>query len=244
MLQQTQALRVVEPWTKFLARFPDARSCADATLADVLVAWRGLGYHRRARSLHAAARVIRDQFDGAVPRDVADLLTLPGVGRYTAGAVASFAFARRAPLVDTNVGRVFARALANRALRVGEAYELAEGLLPARSSARFNQALIDLGAQYCRATPRCERCPLRRSCRWRGEGGDDPAPSSAGVSKAQAPFAGSTRQVRGRLVEALREGERDRADLALSARDVAVLEDLLRDGLVRRTESGYALAVG
>jgi len=109
MLQQTQTSRVIEPWTKFLERFPTPRSCADVALAEVLGAWRGLGYHRRAKALHDTARVLRDEFDGVVPRTVKELRTLPGVGEYTAAAVASFAYGEHVAVLDTNVGRVLAR---------------------------------------------------------------------------------------------------------------------------------------
>ena len=165
MLQQTQASRVVEPWTRFMDQFPTPRACAEAPLADVLVAWRGLGYHRRAKALHDAAKVLCERFNGAVPRSVAELATLPGVGEYTANAVASFAFGEAVAALDTNVGRVLARALANRPLTRGEAKELSTRLLGRSPSARFNQAMIDLGAQHCHASPRCVDCPLNRAMR-------------------------------------------------------------------------------
>ena len=121
MLQQTQTSRVVEPWRRFLERFPTPTSCADAPLSTVLTVWAGLGYPRRAKAIHDAARVMRDDHDGAVPREVAQLLQLPGVGEYTAHAVASFAFAKPVAVLDTNVGRVLARAIENRTLRHREA---------------------------------------------------------------------------------------------------------------------------
>lgn len=247
MLQQTSTGRVLAPWRNFLARFPTPSACADAALSDVLRAWRGLGYHRRAKALHDAATMIRDHHAGEVPRERAALRALPGVGEYTAAAVASFAFGERVAVVDTNVGRVLARAVANRRLRPREARDLAEGLLPRRGAAGFNQALLDLGAQHCRATPRCATCPLARRCAWRREGGEDPAPRSAGVSRPQAPFAGSDRQLRGRVLDALRAGPCGRRELSrhlgvTPARRDAVLDALVREGLVARRDAAFCLA--
>lgn len=246
MLQQTQAARVVAPWRAFLVRFPTPAACAEASLAEVVTAWRGLGYHRRAKMLHEAARVIVADFAGEVPRRVEELRSLPGVGEYTAHAVASFAFGEAVAVLDTNVGRVLARALANRRLTRSEARELAQRLLPRTASARFNQAMLDLGAQYCRSSPRCGECPMANRCAWRSEGGEDPAPSSAAVSRAQAPFEGSSRQLRGRVLEALRAGPRSTAQLRRllgdDLRRVEVLASLERDGLVVRRSGGFALA--
>ena len=248
MLQQTQTARVVEPWSRFMERFPTPRSCADASLADVLTAWRGLGYHRRAKALHEAARVLRDEFNGVVPTDVAALRRLPGVGEYTANAVASFAFGQPVAVLDTNVGRVIARALVNRRVRPSEAKSLAAELLPRTNVAPFNQAMLDLGAQFCRATPRCAHCPLEQHCAWRQRGGDDPAPLSAGVSRPQPRFEGSNRQLRGRVLNALRDGPHSRRQLTLSFAGVTaprrdeVLASLVRDGLVTRRAQTYSLA--
>ncbi len=250
MLQQTQTSRVEEPWRRFLEAFPTPRQCADAPLSSVLRLWSGLGYHRRAKALHEAARRIRDDFDGAVPSDVAALRTLAGVGEYTANAVASFAFSRRVAVLDTNVGRVLARAIANRTLGLREARATAATLLPRRDVASFNQALLDLGAQYCTSTPRCAGCPLANACRWRREGGPDPAPRSAGVSRRQPPFEGSDRQVRGQVLAALRERELTPAKLARvgdgieATRYATVLEGLVRDGLVERVGRSWRLAEG
>jgi len=127
---------------------------------------------------------------------VADLRRLPGVGEYTANAVASFAFGECVAVVDTNVGRVLARAVANRTLSVRDARVVANELLPRSNAAAFNQALLDLGAQFCTSTPRCDPCPMARVCRWHVEGGPDPAPRSAGVSRPQSKFQGSDRQAR------------------------------------------------
>jgi A/G-specific adenine glycosylase len=171
---------------------------------------------------------------------------LPGVGEYTANAVASFAFGRRVAVLDTNVGRVLARALANEPLRTRDARALAHQLLPRSGIAEFNQAMIDLGAQFCRATPRCDECPLVRSCAWRRHGGVDPAPLSAAVSRPQAKFVGSNRQLRGRVMRALHDGPRAKTrlvrDLGVErSRADVVLESLVRDGLVCKMARSYSL---
>lgn len=145
MLQQTQTSRVQAPWRAFLNAFATPTDCADAPLERVLQQWSGLGYHRRAKALHDAARMIRDDFAGVVPRKVADLRRLPGVGEYTANAVASFAYGAPVAVLDTNVGRVLARALENRSLRSSEARTAAQALLPRRDGPAFNQAMLDSG---------------------------------------------------------------------------------------------------
>lgn len=248
MLQQTQTSRVIEPWRRFLECLPTPTDCADAPLSTILQLWGGLGYHRRAKALHSAARTIRDDFDGVVPDDVASLRSLSGVGEYTANAIASFAFGQRVAVLDTNVGRVLARALTNRSLAVCEARAVAKELLPRSGVASHNQALLDLGAQFCKSTPLCGSCPVRRSCAWQREGGDDPAPNSAGVSRPQSRFAGSDRQVRGRVLALLREGPASRVTLQRSLADVTlerrelIVSGLVNDGLVERTRRGWELA--
>ena len=248
MLQQTQTSRVIEPWTRFMVRFPTPSACAEASLKEVLTEWRGLGYHRRAKMLHEAARTLRDEFHDVVPRKTAQLRTLPGVGPYTANAVASFAYGEPVAVLDTNVGRVLARALVNRRLSPSEASALADELLPRTGSASFNQAMLDLGAQFCRATPRCVECPVATHCAWRHQGGEDPAPHSAGVSRPQQPFEGSNRQLRGRVLNALREGSHSRRQLlrhlvgATASRRDEVLAGLIRDGLITCHEQTFSLA--
>jgi len=249
MLQQTSTSRVKEPWARFLELFPTPRACADSPLSTVLVAWSGLGYPRRAKALHDAARLIRDDFAGVVPERVDDLLRLPGVGRYTAHAVASFAFAQPVAVLDTNVGRVLARALVNAPLGRVEAQRLADELLPARDSASFNQAMLDLGAQYCRAAPKCESCPVQRHCAWQRSGGSDPAPLSAAVSRPQAPYAGSNRELRGRALRLLHDVPRSKQYLVRrlaigTDRANEILAGLVRDGLVAKTGRSYALSEG
>jgi A/G-specific adenine glycosylase len=240
MLQQTQTSRVLGPWTRFIEALPSPTACADASLSDVLRLWSGLGYHRRAKALHDAAKVIRDEFAGEVPNNVLDLRRLPGIGEYCSNAVASFAFGRHVAVIDTNVGRVLARAVANRTLKVREARDAANELLPRTNAAQFNQAMLDLGAQFCTSTPRCATCPVARVCKWKRDGGVDPAPRSAGVSRAQSTFEGSDRQVRGRVLAALREKPHSIRELLTRVPDVdaqrgaALIADLVADGLVER----------
>jgi A/G-specific adenine glycosylase len=198
--------------------------------------------------LHDTARILRDEFDGRVPSDVAQLRQLPGVGEYTANAIASFAFDERVAVVDTNVGRVLARALANESLTPARARSLARSLLPRSQVRAFNQAMLDLGSQFCTSSPRCADCPLRRVCRWRIDGGDDPAPKSAGVSRPQGRFEGSDRQIRGRILALLRDRPHRTGSLASGLDDVALdrierlTDGLIADGLVRRTETMLELA--
>src|SRR5271166_381774 len=140
MLQQTPVVRVVPRYAEFLDAYPTPASCAAAPLADVLVRWEGLGYHRRAVHLHGTARAVVERHGGEVPATLPELLALPGVGAYTARAVLVFAFEAAVGVVDTNVGRVLARAVAGRALAGGEAQALADRLVPRRRPWTFNQA--------------------------------------------------------------------------------------------------------
>ncbi len=248
MAQQTQVARVVPVYERFVAAFPTPRACASAPLASVLRAWRGLGYNRRAQSLHRAAAAIVADHRCSVPADLPSLVALPGVGEYTARAVLAFAFCHDVGVVDTNSGRVLARAAAGRALGRAEAQALVDTMVPPGRGWAFGQSLLDLGALVCaKGAPRCTGCPVRRRCRWaaRGHAGPDPADRSAGVSRAQAPFDGSDRQARGRMLDALRD-----ADLAASRvadaigwaeapeRVPAVVAGLVRDGLVVRDRRG------
>jgi len=212
MLQQTQVDRVGPRWERFMARFPTPASAVDAGVAAVIDEWAGLGYNRRAVALHATAMACVTQHGGALPTDLDGLLALPGVGPYTARAVLAFAHHADVGVVDTNTGRVLAR-LAGRRLGPAEAQRAADASVPAGRGWEWNQAMLDLGAAVCsKRSPRCDDCPLRRWCGWRGGSGEDPAAGSAGVSGPQPRFAGSDRQGRGRLVAALRERGRVRRD--------------------------------
>lgn len=205
MSQQTQLTRVVQRWGAFIEQFPDVESCAAAPLADVLRAWMGLGYPRRARNLHQTATTIAADFDGQFPRSVDRLLSLPGVGEYTARAVGSFALELEVGVLDTNVGRILAR-VTGRPMRRRDAQALADAWVPPGESFRHNASMLDLGAMLCRPRdPLCGDCPLAPDCRWLADGGDDPAVGSAAVSRPQARFAGSDRQLRGRVLAVLAE---------------------------------------
>jgi A/G-specific adenine glycosylase len=176
MLQQTQVERVRDYFTRFTARFPTVEALARAREAEVLQAWEGLGDYRRARQLHAAARVIVADHGGRFPRTVVELRRLPGIGRYTAGAIASIAFDVSAPIVEANSRRVFARLVGHDrplggAAGDGPIWEVAEQLVPRRHPGRFNQAVMDLGAMVCTPDrPLCTRCPLASMCLAHREG--------------------------------------------------------------------------
>jgi A/G-specific adenine glycosylase len=177
MLQQTRVAAATPYWERWMARFPTVRALADAPLDDVLAAWAGLGYYSRARNLHRGARHVVDALGGTLPRTAAALVAIPGIGRYTAGAIASIAFGEATPLVDGNVLRLFARlrgieddvkgAAAQRAI-----WALAAAEVPADAPGDFNQGLMELGALICTPTPRpaCDACPLAAGCAARAAG--------------------------------------------------------------------------
>jgi len=249
MLQQTQAARVVAPYERFVARFATPAACAAAELGDIIRAWGGLGYNRRAIFLHRAARAIVDDYGGVVPAELADLRSLHGVGDYTARAVLAFAFERDVGVVDTNVRRVVSRSLVGRAISTAEAQELADSLVPPGVAWAHNQAMLDLGAAHCTARPSCCGCPLRKRCAWAADGWPDPDPARAPGAPRLLPFAGSDRQGRGRLVTVLRDRAVGCAELALVAgwpgdeeRARRVADGLVADGLARWGE-GSALVL-
>jgi A/G-specific adenine glycosylase len=249
MLQQTPVARVEPIWREWVARWPTPSATAAASAADVLRAWGKLGYPRRAKRLHECAIAIAGEHGDEVPDDVETLLTLPGVGAYTARAVASFAYGRRVPVVDTNVRRVIARAVHGRADSPASVRDLddVEALLPNGPDAqRFSVALMELGATVCTArSPRCGLCPLS-VCAWRSAG----FPAATVQARKPQRYAGTDRQVRGRLLDVLRSNAtpvtRAQLDVAwlsdTSQRDRA-LDSLLTDGLVEQTTAGlFALA--
>jgi A/G-specific adenine glycosylase len=182
MLQQTRVETVIPYYERFLARFPSVRALADAEPDDVTQLWSGLGYYSRARNLHAAARKIASEHDGVLPSEVDALRALPGVGRYTAGAVASIAFDRPAPIVDGNVARVLARLLDLREDVTAppsrkRLWEEAEALARGPQPGELNQALMELGALICTPrAPKCLLCPLREPCRARASGDPEALP--------------------------------------------------------------------
>jgi A/G-specific adenine glycosylase len=174
MLQQTQVSRVLDFYSRFLETFPTIQHLADAKPKRVMESWEGLGYYARARNLHKLAkRVTRDGADGALPSEPHELRKLPGIGAYTAGAVASFAYEKRAALVDTNVARVLSRVFAprlnpKRPRDLKKLWTLAEQILPRTGKTAWtqNQALMELGALVCTArVKRCDVCPLKRICK-------------------------------------------------------------------------------
>ena len=169
MLQQTRVGAVLEHYAEFLRRFPDVKTLAAAKLQDALAAWSGLGYYRRARALHRAARIMVRDHGGNLPGNAAALQSLPGIGRYTAGAIASIAFHEPCAVVDGNVERVLRRLLGWRRQPQSRIWNAAQQLLSRRSPGNFNQAMMELGALVCLpVSPRCEACPVRRLCATRG----------------------------------------------------------------------------
>jgi A/G-specific adenine glycosylase len=233
MAQQTQAARAGETWTEFMARFPTVQVLAAATPADVLRAWQGLGYNRRGLNLWRAAGRIVAVFEGQVPRDLADLESLPGVGPYTARAVAAIAFGRPVGAVDTNVRRVLGRIVAGAdgALTAAALQGIADAAVPRDRPGAWTHAVMDIGAMLCRPRrPDCEPCPARAWCRYASEvgavlnaaspqaGSGTVGSRTAGTSSARAgrttatsarersaPFRTTSRWLRGRILDRLRE---------------------------------------
>jgi A/G-specific adenine glycosylase len=252
MLQQTPVARVLPIWPDWVRRWPTPSATAAASAADVLRAWGKLGYPRRAKRLHECATVIARDHDDVVPDDVDVLMTLPGVGSYTARAIACFAYRRPVPVVDTNVRRVVARAVHGLpdagAPSAARDHADVSALLPDDERApRFSIALMELGAIVCTArAPRCGLCPLDQ-CAWRGAG----CPPAQGPSRRGQTYAGTDRQVRGRLLDVLRandspvtRAELDVAWLTDPAQRDRALDSLLADGLVTRTVDGRFALLG
>jgi A/G-specific adenine glycosylase len=175
MLQQTQVSRVAEFYPRFLKRFPTLAALARARPKAVMEQWEGLGYYARARNLHALSKEVVRRYDATLPDHPDELIKLPGVGRYTAGAVATFAYEKPVPAVDTNVSRVIRRVFfgergaGSGSIEPRKVWDLAEKIVPKQGKRawRFNQAMMELGALICVARkPKCDRCPVRKSCRW------------------------------------------------------------------------------
>jgi len=169
MLQQTQVATVIPYFIRWLNRFPTVAALADAPLDDVLQTWQGLGYYSRARNLHRAAQQIAEKHNGVFPDSFDDVMALPGVGRYTAGAVCSIAGGQDAPIVDANVIRVLCRVFGITGdPKVNETqatlWKLATDLLPSGNAGTFNQAMMELGALVCGSPPKCKRCPVKNEC--------------------------------------------------------------------------------
>ncbi|GAA1754236.1 A/G-specific adenine glycosylase [Luedemannella helvata] len=255
MLQQTPVARVTPVWLEWLARWPTPAHLAAEASGEAIRAWGRLGYPRRALRLHACAVAVGERHDGEIPDDLDALLALPGVGAYTARAVAAFAFRQRHPVVDTNVRRLVARAAGGLA-DAGPATTAAdlaatEALLPAdpATAAVASAAFMELGAVRCVArTPLCEQCPLTAVCAWRRARDAGVAAPPGGPSRKPQRYAGTDRQVRGLLLAVARGTEVPVPRAALDAvwadgvqRDRA-LASLLDDGLlVEPAEGFYAL---
>lgn len=248
MLQQTPVVRVEPAWRAWMARWPTPADLAGAATSDVLRAWDRLGYPRRALRLQECARVVVERHGGALPDDEAALLALPGVGSYTAAAVRAFAFGRRSVVLDTNVRRVLARVAAGAALPppspTAAESRLAAAWVPPddADAARWSAAVMELGALVCTArAPRCGACPVADRCAWVAAG--RPADVHATRRRTQA-WAGTDRQVRGRVMAALRDahGPLPAAAVAATWPDgdqlARCLDALAADGLVVREVPG------
>ncbi|MEU1624357.1 A/G-specific adenine glycosylase [Streptomyces sp. NPDC020096] len=247
MLQQTPVSRVLPVYEQWLARWPRPADLAAEPSGEAVRAWGRLGYPRRALRLHAAASAITERHGGEVPSDHAELLALPGVGEYTAAAVASFAYGQRHAVLDTNVRRVFARAVSGvqyppNATTAAER-RLARLLLPddEDTAARWAAATMELGALVCVARgPECGRCPIAERCAWRLAG----FPAHDGPPRRGQSYAGTDRQVRGKLLAVLRESHEPVTQAALDAvwdepvQRARALDGLVADGLVEPVTQG------
>ena len=250
MSQQTPVARVIPSWRAWLEKWPTPADLAVAPKDEVLRMWGKLGYPRRALRLRECAETIVEKHDGEVPSDVDTLLALPGVGDYTARAVAAFAFGARTPVVDINVRRVLRRHrqgtyLPGIAKRADMA--LVEELLPLdpTTAAETSVALMELGATVCRTTPECEACPIATSCVWIAAGRPEPEDHEIAAAKRRVQkFEGTDRQVRGLLLDVLRAADSPVEQAALDAvwddahQRSRALFSLLDDGLAEQTPDG------
>ena len=247
MLQQTPVARVLPAWQAWMERWPTPADLAEEPSGEAVRMWNRLGYPRRALRLHACAVAITEQHDGRVPSDHATLLALPGVGSYTAAAVASFAFGQRHAVLDTNVRRVLARAETGieyppKTQTKGEV-ALAESLVPGPPpvAARWAVGVMELGALVCTArSPKCADCPIAGQCAWRLAG----KPAHDGPPRRAQTYAGTDRQVRGRLLAVLRDAEHPVPKDSLDAvwddgiQRERALDGLVADGLVDPLDDG------
>lgn len=251
MLQQTPVHRVLERFSYWLTRWPTPAALAAEPAGEAVRAWQKLGYPRRALWLHRCAVIIVEQHNGIVPQQLDDLLHLPGVGEYTARAVASFAYGQRQPVVDTNIRRVIARAVYGFAEadppHTNRDLAAMQRLLPAdeEKACRYSAGMMELGALVCTArNPQCQSCPIAGLCAWRKA--DYPA-NSAKRKVVQKKYHGSNRQIRGIILAKLRETTK-----AVSATEITVLwpdssqlgqalTELIADGLIVEANDGYSL---
>ena len=254
MLQQTPVARVVPAWTAWMARWPQPADLAGEAPGEAVRQWDRLGYPRRALNLHAASLAIVERHDGRVPDEEAELRALPGVGEYTAAAVRAFAFGRRSVVLDTNVRRVLARLVEGQehpppSLTVGERAG-ADSLVPAddAAAAHWSVAVMELGALVCTASsPRCSQCPVVGMCAWVRAG----RPAYDGPVRRVQRFAGTDRQVRGRIMAVLRESRGPVSRSAIesvwegSIQRERALDGLVADGLVELVgDDRYGLPTG
>jgi A/G-specific adenine glycosylase len=248
MLQQTPVARVLPMFDTWMKRWPTPAALAADEPGEAVRAWGKLGYPRRALRLHASAAAIVERHGGEVPSTVDELRALPGVGDYTAAAIASFAFGQRHVVLDTNVRRLFARAVQGieypaDSITVAER-ELAAQLLPDRDAHHWAAATMELGAVVCTAkSPRCGTCPIDDQCAWNLAG----RPAHAGPPRRGQAYAGTDRQVRGRLLDVLRASDAAVTKATLDAawddadQRERCLRSLLHDGLVHENNGMYGL---
>lgn len=257
MLQQTQADRVIAFYHRWIKKFPSFRSLAMASVSDVLKAWSGLGYNSRALRFHRLAAIVVSEFGSTLPSDPAVLRTLPGIGRYTAHAVACFSFGQRVPVVDINIRRILTRL--TRSVRDSgalmaehDAWIAAEQLLPRRTSYDWNQALMDLGALVCTARkPLCAECPLSAVCQSAGAPALRRPPKHA--KTIEPMHRGIPRRLyRGKILKMLHERRHTVDSIASmlwrshTASDrkwlAGVISSMCREGLLRKSRSAYTIA--
>jgi A/G-specific adenine glycosylase len=261
MSQQTGVERIAPRWQRFVERFPSWEAVAGAPLGDVIREWQGLGYNRRAVSLHRMATAVVERYGGELPADRAELLKLPGVGPYTANAILSFVHGHDVAAIDVNLRRVIGRvAFGDAAAADADVLSVAQEALPPGRSGDWNQALMDFASLVCTLRrPLCLLCPLRDVCRYANEAGEEPAQVVAyplredaprrRAAERRAPFVGSTRYYRGRIVEALRglpAGQTASLEEIVqqigapegSVDPAALVAGLVRDGLVHEHEVG------
>jgi A/G-specific adenine glycosylase len=250
MLQQTPVKRVQPRWEQWLKRWPTPKDLAESPVSEAIRHWENLGYPRRAKRLHESSVVLTEQFDGEVPQTFAELVSLPGVGEYTANAILAFAFGQRSLVLDVNVRRLLARAW------LGQSHQaptvsvieraLAQELLPIgdHPAATWSAASMELGAIICTARdPLCEKCPIVNNCNWFSQG----KPNSDIPKKIQARYEGSLRQERGRILKILRERQDSTSLEQLTEqspdqqRCETALTQLLTEGMIEKTGGRYAL---
>jgi A/G-specific adenine glycosylase len=249
MLQQTQTGRVAPAYAAFLSRFPTVSSLAHASAMEVIQAWKGLGYNRRAVDLQRSAQAIEHLHGGIVPSDLRTLRALPGIGEYSASAVACFAYDRQVPVVDVNVRRVLSRVVrGSDEVSLDQTRKIAAEWLAPGEAYRWNQALMDVGAMICRIdAPLCTQCPLKASCSYRAQGKNKAKRQP--TAPKQSRFEGSSRQKRGGIIDHLREAAAGGVSMSALGKAihpdggpdltwlVQLLEGLERDGLIEMTPS-------